>query len=181
MQRQITFYILAFAGLLMLSNNDVYGQNNNRSSKSGGSGDTLAVNMLAKLDQANLSDKQIAEIKRLASVYGPKAWEIRKPAKITAEQRAAMVEARKSGAKAGKAGSELTSFVHTAANLTDEQIKALKDAGKIYREFQEKAYALLSNRQLKSAGIEIKSKKSKPENSKPKVIPATKILPAPQP
>ena len=128
-----------------------------------------------------ITKKQIAEIKKLASEYGPKAWEIRKPAKITAEQRTAMVEARTSGAKAGKTGSELTSYVHAAANLTDEQIKALKDAGKVYREFQEKAYALLSNRQLRSSGIDIKSKKSKSANSKPKTIPATKILPAAQP
>jgi hypothetical protein len=143
-------------------------------------GAKLAENMVNRLEKAKLSDEQIAEIRKLAAVFGPRAWQIRKPVKITAEQRAAMANARDQGSSAGKSGAELTKHVHAAGNLNDEQIAALKESGKVYREFQQKAFALLTNRQRKRAGISTDSESVKREKKTSKSRPTTNILPASQ-
>lgn len=143
-------------------------------------GAKLAENMVNRLAKAKLTDDQIAEIQRLATIYGPKAWQIRKDVNITAEQREAMSGARKEGADAGKSGADLTKYVYATANLNDEQIKAMKEAGKVYREFQQMAFALLTTRQGKRAGITTMSKTEKTEKKMPRVLPATRILPSSQ-
>ena len=156
----------------------LYAQGNETTANAPGA--KLAENMVNRLEKANLTDEQIAEIKNLAAIFGPRAWQIRKPANITAEQRALMAKAREEGSHAGKSGAELTKHVHAAASLNDEQILALKEAGKVYREFQKKAFAMLTNRQRKRAGISTDTESVKREKNTSKSRPKTNILPASQ-
>lgn len=154
----------------------LYGQSEKTTNAEPGA--QLAQNMITRLEKAKLSESQIAAIQKLAAEFGPRAWQIRKPANITPEQRTAMAEARKQGSDAGKSGAELTKFVHAAANLNDEQITALKAAGKVYREFQREAFDLLSNRQRKRVGITTESKMRAREKKKDTPLPVTSIRPA---
>ncbi len=143
-------------------------------------GAKLAGNMVNRLVKAKLTDAQIAEIRKLAAIFGPRAGQIRKPANITAEQRALIAKAREEGSTAGKSGAELTKQVHAAASLNDEQVLAFKESGMAYREFQQKAFELLTNRQRKRAGISTDTESVKREKNTSKSRPKTNILPASQ-
>ena len=113
---------------------------------------TLAAEQQTKLDalKTQFASKLIDAQKKVNDVY-------------TAEQRKAMMAARKDGQAAGKKGKELKADVDAAAQLTDEQKKQLaeaqKDFQKLNTEVRDQVVALLTDEQKQH--IKGKGKKKK--------------------
>lgn len=118
-----------------------------------------AAYILNQLKKAELTDEQEVKVKALIAEYGPKIAEASKKAALTKEQREARSAAQKQAKADGKKGKAAREAINAAANLSDDQKAALKEAQGLRRELRKAALALLTPEQKEKAGIKGPKKK----------------------
>lgn len=118
-----------------------------------------AAFILKRLEKAELTDEQQTKVKALVAEYGPKIAEASKKAALSKEQRESRAAALKQAKADGKKGKEARAAVSAAANLSDEQKAALKEAQGLRGDLNKAALALLTPEQKEKAGFKGPRKK----------------------
>ena len=113
-------------------------------------GNQLLAATLKRLAKAELSEEQVASIKKLGAEHLAKIAEATKKGRLSKEQQQARAAARKKGQADGLKGKELQAAVNAAAELTDEQKAALAAAGEARAAFNKAVTGLLTAEQRKS-------------------------------
>lgn len=115
-----------------------------------------AAMVLRKLEKAELTEEQVAKIKKLYAGVADKIKAARDKANLTPEQKKARAEAMKKAKEEGKKGKEMMEAVRAAAELTPEQKAAMGEAQKANAEVMKQVFALLTPEQKEKSGIKIR-------------------------
>jgi hypothetical protein len=114
-----------------------------------------AAAVLKRLEQAELSEEQVAKVKELVAAAAEKSRQVRAKAALTDEQKLALKKAREEG----KRGAELKDVV----TLSEAQQAAVKEIGAIRAAMMKQVMGLLTPEQKEKAGI----RRAKPPGKKP--------------
>jgi hypothetical protein len=120
-----------------------------------------AAQILKRLEAAELTEDQITKIKELATEYAPKLAAAEEAVGLTKEQKQARKDAAAKNKADGLKGKKAQKAIQAAMNLTEEQKTALAESQKLQTEFNEAAFALLSDEQREKAGLNKKRKGKK--------------------
>lgn len=117
--------------------------------------------ILDRLEKAELTEDQVAKIRKLAAETAEKSKALQAKAALTPEQRKARQEAQAQAKAEGKTGKEAQEAVLAAMKLSDEQKAAVKEEMELRAELQKQAFALLTAEQREKAGLKQPKKKAR--------------------
>jgi hypothetical protein len=103
--------------------------------------------------KAELTEEQIASIKKLAAEVSPKMNALRKKANLTPEQMKAVQTARAKSKAAGIKGKEANAAADAAGKFTDEQAKILAEVKLLNQKYFKDVQALLTDEQRKATRV----------------------------
>lgn len=126
-----------------------------------------SARILKRLEKAELSEDQVAQIKELAAEHAPKLAEAEAKLDLTREQRRARREALKESRAEGIEGKKAMKAGVAAMNLSDEQKEAMVELRKLQHQFSHAAFAVLTDEQREKADVKVGKKQNK-KNKKQK-------------
>ena len=116
-------------------------------------GAKLSANTIKRFAKVELTEEQIASIKKLAAEVSPKMNALRKKANLTPEQMKAVQTARAKSKAAGIKGKEANAAADAAGKFTDEQAKILAEVKLLNQKYFKDAQALLTDEQRKATRV----------------------------
>ena len=116
-------------------------------------GAKLAENTIKRHAKAELTEEQVASIKKLAAAVSPKMNVLRKKANLTPEQTKAVQTARAKAKADGVKGKEATAAVDAAGKYTEEQTKILAEVKQLNQKYFKDVQALLTDEQRKATRV----------------------------
>ncbi|MEC7566393.1 MAG: hypothetical protein VX738_11995 [Planctomycetota bacterium] len=133
----------------------------NKQKKPAAAGSKLAENTIKRHAKAELTEEQVASIKKLAAEVGPKINALRKKANLTPEQTKAVQAARAKAKADGLKGKAANEAVDAAGKYTEEQAKVLAEVKQLNQKYFKDVQALLTDEQRKA------SRAAAPKTKKP--------------
>ena len=118
--------------------------------------DNVAAQVIKQLEEAKLTDEQVAKIKELGKTAGAKMKAIRDEAGITPELTKKRLEAQKSLKDSGKKGKELVAAINEAAGYNEAQAAAAVKMNDARTAFQKQVVALLTDAQKENLPMALK-------------------------
>jgi Spy/CpxP family protein refolding chaperone len=112
-----------------------------------GAQQNVAMQTIKQLEDAKLTDEQIAKIKELGKTANAKLVALRDEAGITPALLKKRADAQKSLKDSGKKGKELQAAINEAAGLTEAQSAAFAKVNEARTAFQKQVIALLTDEQ----------------------------------
>lgn len=161
------FRLTTLVAVLLLVVTAVPADAQNKQKKPTAIGARLAENTLKRFAKAELTEEQIASIKKLAAAANPKMNALRKKANITPEQTKAVQAARAKSKEDGIKGKEANKAADAAGKFTEVQRKILAEVKVINQKYFKDVQALLTDAQRKAAAIRT-PKAKKPAPAAPK-------------
>jgi hypothetical protein len=125
----------------------------NKQNKPTAIGAKLAETTIKRMAKAELTEEQIASIKKLAAEVSPKMNALRKKANLTPEQMKAVQTARAKSKAAGIKGKEANAAADAAGKFTDEQAKILAEVKLLNQKYFKDVQALLTDEQRKATRV----------------------------
>ena len=132
-----------------------------------------AVQVIKQLEDAKLTDQQVAKIKELGKSVAEKMKAIRDDAEITPELVKKRAAAQKALKDSGKKGKELMEAINREAGYSDAQVAAMKKITEVRLAFHKNVVGLLTDEQkenlppaLKRAAAAGKKANAKPRKKK---------------
>lgn len=116
-------------------------------------GAKLAANSIKRFAKAELTEEQVASIKKLAAEVSPKMNVLRKKANLTPEQTKAVQAARAKAKADGVKGKEATAAADAAGKYTEEQTKILSEVKLLNQKYFKDVQALLTEEQRKASRV----------------------------
>ena len=116
-------------------------------------GAKLAANTINRYAKAELTEEQVASIKKLAAAVSPKMNVLRKKANLTPEQTKAVQAARAKAKADGLKGKEANAAVAAAGKYTEEQTKILSEVKLLNQKYFNDVQALLTEEQRKASRV----------------------------
>ena len=145
---------LATVLLLVLTSMTANAQDKqNKQKKPTAIGAKLAEATIKRMAKAELTEEQIASIKKLAAEVSPKMNALRKKANLTPEQMKAVQTARAKSKAAGIKGKEANAAADAAGKFTDEQAKILAEVKLLNQKYFKDVQALLTDEQRKATRV----------------------------
>jgi hypothetical protein len=145
---------LATVLLLVLTSMTANAQDKqNKKNKPTAIGAKLAETTIKRMAKAELTEEQIASIKKLAAEVSPKMNALRKKANLTPEQMKAVQTARAKSKAAGIKGKEANAAADAAGKFTDEQAKILAEVKLLNQKYFKDVQALLTDEQRKATRV----------------------------
>ena len=145
---------LATVLLLVLTSMTANAQDKqNKKNKPTAIGAKLAETTIKRMAKAELTEEQIASIKKLAAEVSPKMNALRKKANLTPEQMKAVQTARAKSKAAGIKGKEANAAADAAGKFTDEQTKILAEVKLLNQKYFKDVQALLTDEQRKATRV----------------------------
>ncbi len=125
----------------------------NKQKKPTAIGAKLAENTIKRHAKAELTEEQVASIKKLAAVVSPKMNALRKKANLTPEQTKAVQAARAKSKADGIKGKAATAAADAAGKYTEEQTKILAEVKQLNQKYFKDVQALLTDEQRKATRV----------------------------
>jgi len=125
----------------------------NKQKKPTAIGSKLAENTIKRHAKAELTEEQVASIKKLAAAVSPQINALRKKANLTPEQTKAVQAARAKAKADGVKGKEATAAVDAAGKYTEEQTKILAEVKQLNQKYFKDVQALLTEEQRKATRV----------------------------
>lgn len=125
----------------------------NKQKKPTAIGARLAENTIKRMAKAELTEEQVASIKKLAAAVSPKMNALRKTANVTPEQTKAVQAARAKSKADGIKGKEATAAADAAGKYTEEQTKILAEVKQLNQKYFKDVQALLTDEQRKATRV----------------------------
>ena len=145
---------LATVLLLVLTSMTANAQDKqNKKNKPTAIGAKLAETTIKRMAKAELTEEQIASIKKRAAEVSPKMNALRKKANLTPEQMKAVQTARAKSKAAGIKGKEANAAADAAGKFTDEQAKILAEVKLLNQKYFKDVQALLTDEQRKATRV----------------------------
>jgi len=116
-------------------------------------GAKLAENTIKRHAKAELTEEQVASIKKLAAAVSPQINALRKKANLTPEQTKAVQAARAKAKADGVKGKEATAAADAAGKYTEEQTKILAEVKQLNQKYFKDVQALLTDEQRKATRV----------------------------
>jgi hypothetical protein len=148
------FTTLTTVLLLVITSMTANAQNKqNKQKKPTAIGAKLAETTIKRMAKAELTEEQVASIKKLAAAVSPKINALRKKANLTPEQTKAVQAARAKSKADGVKGKEATAAVDAAGKYTEEQTKILAEVKQLNMKYFKDVQALLTDEQRKATRV----------------------------
>ena len=125
----------------------------NKQKKPTAIGAKLAENTIKRHAKAELTEEQVASIKKLAAAVSPQINALRKKANLTPEQTKAVQAARAKAKTDGLKGKEANAAVDAAGKYTEEQTKILAEVKQLNQKYFKDVQALLTDEQRKATRV----------------------------
>ena len=125
----------------------------NKQKKPTAIGAKLAENTIKRHAKAELTEEQVASIKKLAAAVSPQINALRKKANLTPEQTKAVQAARAKAKADGVKGKEATAAADAAGKYTEEQAKILAEVKQLNQKYFKDVQALLTDEQRKASRV----------------------------
>lgn len=136
----------------------------NKQKKPTAIGARLAETTIKRMAKAELTEEQVASIKKLAAAVSPKMNALRKKANLTPEQTKAVQAARAKSKADGVKGKEAIAAADAAGKYTEEQTKILAEVKQLNMKYFKDVQALLTDEQRKATRVRgAKAKKPAPK------------------
>ena len=127
-------------------------------------GAKLSANTIKRFAKVELTEEQVASIKKLAAAVSPKMNALRKKANLTPEQTKAVQAARAKSKADGVKGKEAIAAADAAGKYTEEQTKILAEVKQLNMKYFKDVQALLTDEQRKATRVRgAKAKKPAPK------------------
>ena len=125
----------------------------NKQKKPTAIGARLAETTIKRMAKAELTEEQVASIKKLAAAVSPKMNALRKKANLTPEQTKAVQAARAKSKADGVKGKEAIAAADAAGKYTEEQTKILAEVKQLNQKYFKDVQALLTDEQRKATRV----------------------------
>jgi hypothetical protein len=125
----------------------------NKQKKPTAIGARLAETTIKRMAKAELTEEQVASIKKLAAAVSPKMNALRKKANLTPEQTKAVQAARAKSKADGVKGKEAIAAADAAGKYTEEQTKILAEVKQLNMKYFKDVQALLTDEQRKATRV----------------------------
>ena len=125
----------------------------NKQKKPTAIGAKLAETTIKRMAKAELTEEQVASIKKLAAAVSPKINALRKKANLTPEQTKAVQAARAKSKADGVKGKEAIAAADAAGKYTEEQTKILAEVKQLNMKYFKDVQALLTDEQRKATRV----------------------------
>jgi hypothetical protein len=125
----------------------------NKQKKPTAIGSKLAETTIKRMAKAELTEEQVASIKKLAAAVSPKMNALRKKANLTPEQTKAVQAARAKSKADGVKGKEAIAAADAAGKYTEEQTKILAEVKQLNMKYFKDVQALLTDEQRKATRV----------------------------
>ena len=116
-------------------------------------GAKLSANTIKRFAKVELTEEQVASIKKLAAAVSPKMNALRKKANLTPEQTKAVQAARAKSKADGVKGKEAIAAADAAGKYTEEQTKILAEVKQLNMKYFKDVQALLTDEQRKATRV----------------------------
>jgi hypothetical protein len=148
------FTTLTTVLLLVITSMTANAQNKqNKQKKPTAIGAKLAETTIKRMAKAELTEEQVASIKKLAAAVSPKINALRKKANLTPEQTKAVQAARAKSKADGVKGKEAIAAADAAGKYTEEQTKILAEVKQLNMKYFKDVQALLTDEQRKATRV----------------------------